>query len=278
MELKLLMVAAIVVVAFLYWVLSTLVFTHARFHHYHRKRRLHYTALGPAGWAAFYGRTVASAFALWWWWWRARLAGGLRTPSGEPSGPPVLAVHGFHMDGTCMWGIRRTLEKHGRATQAVSLGLPYRSADVYARSLTRAIRSLTAAAPGEQIDVVAHSMGGVVLRLVLAQSPELAAKIRRAVTLGSPHGGTGVLQWIRFGPVYRMMGRGSPFLLALPSFEQSAPAVRLTTIASRHDLIVYPVETAHLPGARQVTVEGLGHLGMLTDASLRDRVAEILNE
>ena len=177
-----------------------------------------------------------------------------------------------------MWGIRRTLEKHGRATQAVTLGLPYRSADVYARSLARALRSLLAAAPGEQIDIVAHSMGGVVLRLVLARSPELATRIGRVVTLASPHDGTGVLQWIRFGPVYRMMGRGSAFLRTLPTFEQSAPAVRVTTIASRHDLIVYPVATAHLPGTRQVTVEGLGHLGMLTDASLREHVAEILDE
>jgi len=269
--------AALIGTLFLYWVLSTLVFAHLRFHTYHRRRRLSYPALGVGGWAAFYGRTVVSSLSLAWWWWRARGANGLRTPSdGAQQRPPVLCVHGFHLDGTSMWGIRQTLEAHGRATQAVTLGLPYRTPEVYSASLAQALTRLLAASRDRQVDVVAHSMGGLILRYTLSRSPELAAGVRRIVTLGSPHGGTGVLQWIRFGPVYRMMSAGSAFIRALATFESSAPGARVITVASRHDLIVYPFENAHLQGAEQVTVERIGHLGMLTSHLMRERVAQLL--
>ncbi len=276
MGLKIFIAAAVIGVLFFYWVLSTLVFTHIRFHNYHRKRRLSYPALGLTGWAAFYRRTLVSSLWLWWWWWRARGANGLRSPAGGQRGSAVLCVHGFHMDGTSMWGIRRTLETHGHATQAVTLGLPYRSPEVYSASLTRAIKSLLATEQDRRIDVVAHSMGGLVLRQTLARSPELAAGIRRIVTLGCPHKGTAVLQWIRFGPVYRMMSRGAPFIRTLPTFESSAPRARVATVASRHDLIAYPFESAHLAGAEQVTVEEVGHIGLLTSDLIREKVAQLL--
>lgn len=170
--------AAILGALFLYWVLSMLVFVQVRFVGYHRRRQLAYPALGWAGWAAFYLRTVASALRLW-WWWRAFLADGLRIPPGATAEPAVLYVHGFHMNGTSMWGIRRALERRGRATQAVSLGLPYRSAEVYARSLVRAMGRLLAAAPGGKIDVVAHSMGGLVLRLAPGATRNRAASPAR---------------------------------------------------------------------------------------------------
>lgn len=270
--------AALVVIAglFLYFVVSTTVFVHFRFHRFHRRHALAYPPLGAAGWAGFYVRAVTNAVRLWWWWVRARFADGLRVPGERRGQRPVLCVHGFHMDGTAMWGHRRTLEAEGRATRAVSLGLPYRSAGVYARKLARVLRELYARFPGEDVDVVAHSMGGVILRLVLAREPSLAPRIRRIVTLGSPHHGTAVLRWIRFGPVYRLMSRGSSFLDALPAFATVAPEAEVTTIASAHDLIVYPVETGHLPGARQVTLERVGHLDLLTKASIRRFVAELL--
>jgi len=261
------------------WAVSNLLWiglAHARFAAFHRRRGLAYPPLGLGGWARFYVRTLGAIVVLWWWGARALLAGGLRRPRGAPSGPPVLCIHGFHMNGSCTWGVRRALERAGHATRAVFLGLPYRPIGAYAAPLARALAALAAVAPAGRVDVVAHSMGGLVLREVLGARPELARAVERIVTLGSPHQGTALLTRFRSGPVYRAMGPESPELAELPDFAASAPAARVVTVASAHDLVVYPVETAHLPGARQVTLAGIGHLGLLTEARVHRLVVEAL--
>lgn len=260
----------------LLWTLGWIALAHLRFAAFHRRRGLRYPSLGGHGWLRFYVGTLGSIARLSWWGARALFAGGQRAPAGAATGPPVLCVHGFHMNGTCTWGIRRRLARLGRATAAVFLGLPYRRAAAYGPPLARAIEALAAAAPAGRIDVVAHSMGGLVLRDVLGRRPDLARAVRRIVTLGTPHHGTALLSWFRFGPVYEAMRLGSLYLAHLPDFAASAPSAEVWTFASAHDLVVYPLESAHLAEARQVTFEAIGHLGLLTDRGVLDRIAEAL--
>ena len=219
---------------------------------------------------------MSASIALLRWLFLHLFQNGLRRPTGTVTGPPVLCVHGFHMTGSCMWGIRRHLESRGRPTRSVFLGEPYRSADVYAESLARAMRDLQAQFEGEGLDIVAHSMGGLITRKVLAEDPKLASDVRRIVTLGSPHHGTGLLSWIRFGPVYAMMGLDSDFIRELPDFQATASEAAVTTVATDQDLIVYPVTTCYLPGSRKVTLNGLGHLGLLTEPEALEAVCEAL--
>lgn len=260
------------------WLAAVLAWTgvaHARFRSFHRRRGLSYPPLGVRGWARVYARTVVAVARVWAWWPRSLVGGSPGGGGGPSSGPPVLCIHGFHMGESSQWGLRRSLERRGRRTAGAFLGLPYRSPDTYARSLRRRLEELLDA-PGARLDVVAHSMGGLVLRQVLAEAPELAGRIGRVVTLGTPHHGTGLLRWLRLGPVYRMMSLGAPYLEELPTFRESAPEAEVTTVASRHDLVVYPVESAHLEGAERITLEGLGHLGLLTEREVHELVAERL--
>ncbi len=248
---------------------------HLKYALYNRRSGIRPPPLGWAGWIRFYLRTVGGVFRVLWWNLRALGRDGLRHPSSERSGPVVLCVHGFHMNGTCMWGIRRYLERIGRPTQAVYLGLPYRSPDVYARSLRRAMRKLVDGRGEELLDVVAHSMGGLVLRQALADDSALAERVRRVVTLGSPHHGTAFLN-VPLGPVYRMMSLESVYVAGLPDFTRTAPRSRVTTIATRHDLVVYPPSVAHLPGARPVNLSGIGHVGLLTEPVALQAVGQAL--
>jgi pimeloyl-ACP methyl ester carboxylesterase len=242
---------------------------------YHRETGEQRPNLGALALADFYLRTLAGAIRLAWWnmWGLGR--DGLRWPTAPVRGIPVLCIHGFHMTGSSTWGLRRYLERHGRPTRAVSLGLPYRSPTVYSRALVRAIRQLRDEA-GTSMDVVAHSMGGLVLRQALAEAPELASSIRRIVTLGTPHRGTALLRGRRSGPVARMMGPDAPYVKGLPEFHAVAPSVEVLTLSARHDWIVFPRDTAHLSGTHRVTVEDLGHLGLLTDRRCFRQVAEAL--
>lgn len=251
-------------------------FSHLRFALYFRAESLRPPALGGLGWLRFYGRTVRGAFLLLWWWFRAAFADGLRSPATAGRNRAVLCVHGIFMNGTCMWGIRRFLEASARPTRAISMGLPFPSPERYAHALRRAMREMQSQYPDEGFDLVAHSLGGVILRQVLRDHPELAGSLRHIVTLGSPHQGTAVLRWFRSGPIYRMIHLGSPYLQELGDLARLAPAARVTTLATLQDLVVYPSPVAHLEGAHQVTLRGVSHLGLLTEPSVHTLIVDEL--
>ncbi|SHN38808.1 esterase/lipase family protein [Cryptosporangium aurantiacum] len=128
-----------------------------------------------------------------------------------------------------------------------------RSLARYGEGLTRLIRLIqTAAARHDEefdgVDVIAHSMGGLVLRAALSQleqqSPGSAAKlIHRVVTLGTPHRG------ISFQRIPRWL------LERLPAVEQSADEIAAFdphSIAFRDVGRWFPVE-------RILTVVGTNH-------------------
>lgn len=250
--------------------------THLRFALYHRRHGDGPPALGAAAHAAYYWRAMVANLVMAWWFVRGFGRDGERAPEVPPCGPPVLCVHGFLRNGSCMWGLRRALERRGRPTRAVSMGRPFRRIERYTPALERALRGLVASHPGERIDVVAHSMGGVILRRVLAEHPDLAAAVGRIVTLGSPHRGTAAVRDVFGAPEYRQLEPGSAFLARLPAFDESAPRSEVTTFATRRDYVVYPVSTSHLPGTREIDLTTVSHPGLITERGVIRRVVEVL--
>jgi pimeloyl-ACP methyl ester carboxylesterase len=219
---------------------------------------------------------LVAIVTLCWWFFRCMWQDGLRPPADGKTGRPVLCIHGFHMNGTSMWGLRRALERRGRPTRALFLGWPYRPATSYAEALTPVMIEMQAALPEEGFDIVAHSMGGLIVRIVLAERPELAGAVGRIVTLGTPHHGTAFLRTIRHGPVYDMMSRESSFLAELPDFRQTVPAADVVTVAAVPDLVVYPVETNHLAEARAINLRREGHSSLLTHPPAIELVAQMI--
>jgi hypothetical protein len=113
-------------------------------------------------------------------------------------------------------------------------------------------------------------------REVLRRHPELADSVGRIVTLGSPHHGTAVVRWMKFGPVYRMLALNSKYLEKLGTFQTLAPRSVATTVGTLHDLVVYPTETCHLEGSHQVTLDGISHLGLMTEERALDEIENAL--
>jgi triacylglycerol esterase/lipase EstA (alpha/beta hydrolase family) len=146
----------------------------------------------------------------------------------------------------------------------------------YVQPLTRVMQELAEQYPEKGFDIVAHSIGGVMAREVFRQHPELTDSVGRIVTLGSPHHGTAVVRWIKFGPIYKMLALNSRYLENLESFAALAPRSAATTIATRHDLVVYPFMACHLEGARQVTIDRISHLGLMTEEHALDQVESAL--
>jgi len=88
--------------------------------------------------------------------------------------------------------------------------------------------------PVDQVDIVAHSMGGLVLRCYLSGKqnaagtfqPLAVTHIRKAVLLATPHFGTGIASLLGNTPQLQEMSSGSAFLFGLGTWNQGADDLR----------------------------------------------------
>lgn len=190
-------------------------------------------------------------------WTIARRGRALAPPVG--GGPTVVLVHGLMADGPSMWGLRRALHAAGRPTVAPSMGGALRPIASYAERLERVLSSQDG-----PVDVVCHSLGGIVLRTCLEKHPRLRERVRRVVTIASPHHGSGAARWLPI-PEARALVPGGAFITALPSLRALLPTARITTIASRHDCVVYPHDTSRVEGARTHELDDLMHAELVVD-------------
>jgi pimeloyl-ACP methyl ester carboxylesterase len=210
---------------------------------------------------------TALAAAGWWQIW-GRLRGRSRAAVGPRTGPMVLCVHGFMQNATGFVPLQRRLSRAGRDSLAVNLGLPTQDQRAYAAKLSDAIRSCAEHGP---IDVVCHSMGGLVLRRALQDDPTLAALLHRVVTVATPHAGTAAARGLPL-PETRAMGRRAAYLQALPTLGALVHPERVTSIAAADDTTVYPLETTRAGGSQHVVVGGVGHTGVLFWSAALDQI------
>jgi len=204
-------------------------------------------------------------------------ASDLRLPA-ERRGRTVALVHGYWDQAASFWKLRDHLADLGHPTVGIELGWQLGELERYARRLERRLRDLITQEP-DGIHVVAHSMGGIVLRMVLRDHPELRDAVHHVVTLGTPHHGTGAVEQIDvLLPEMRALHPASPLLAELPFLSELLSPERVTTAGGDFDLIVYPVTNTFDPDGNHVVVPEVGHAGLLTDARILELVADALHD
>ena len=178
-------------------------------------------------------------------------------PDGHP---PLVFVHGLGGGrgdfGPMAWYLRRMGRKRSYSIKFEG------TRDIVAQgaALAEFIREVTEVTNEPQVDVVAHSMGGVAAR-VAVQDHDPNGTIRRLVTLGSPHGGTFAA---RLGntPVTRDLRPDSELMERLRSVPLPS-SVKATSFWSSSDMVIMPPESAALPGSEQVEMTPFTHYGYL---------------
>ena len=130
--------------------------------------------------------------------------------------------------------------------------------------------------PDGQVDIVAHSMGGVVARLALLEVATLQ-RVHTLVTLGTPHQGT---QLARLGGTQRChdLRPESPVMSALSVQLPWRGPTRLVCLWSRADPIMQPAETAMVEGAYDVVMAAHNHTDYLLRKSAWRAVHQVLHE
>jgi pimeloyl-ACP methyl ester carboxylesterase len=205
---------------------------------------------------------------------RSLLHGDARPDPAAGPLPPVILLHGFGTSSAVTAPLARYLRRElGRPVIRVPLGgrVPIHLGDVR-KSAARVRDELErrAAASGfAYVDVVGHSLGGLVATYLL-KALDRGARVRRVVTLGTPHRGApaaliGALLLGFFSRAIWQMIPGSPLLRELARLPVPTGS-EVVAVASDADNLV-PASFARPPGMprlRCAGISGLGHVEFLT--------------
>jgi len=193
------------------------------------------------------------------------LLGARRAPveALPPDGyPPLVFVHGlggsrgdFSLMSTYLWlhGRRRSYRVH------LDGGL---SLERLAEALAKSVRDVVEVTGEPQVELIAHSLGGLVVRIALAEF-DLAAAVKTVITLGSPHHGTYPARYADT-TVTRELRPDSELIKRLSAIPWP-PQVHGVTFWSKSDVFVLPSESAALEGTDQIEVTPFTHYSYLID-------------
>ena len=172
---------------------------------------------------------------------------------------PVLLLHGLFHNRAVWFLMKQRLEQCGFTVVTVNLP-PFEMVETLARKIAETVEETLVNFDVEQVDIVGHSMGGLLARYYI-EFMGGDKRVTRCVLLGTPNAGSKLAPFA-LSPLGRDLMPGSDFLTELNAAPLSA-AVSYVTIFSHHDNLVIPAESAELPGAEAIEVEWLGHNSLL---------------
>ena len=176
-------------------------------------------------------------------------------------GPIVFLVHGlFHNQGAWIL-FRRRLHAHGLATACHGYASWGADWDSTVDKLEKHLAELLRENPGRDIHLVGHSMGGLLLRSVLARNPD--PRIRTLVTMGTPFGGSKLWPFA-FSSLGRYLAHGGETVRRIAALPTPGH-VRALALKSPADNMVLPNSAlgCGLPGWEERETTPVSHVAML---------------
>ncbi|MBC7853106.1 MAG: alpha/beta fold hydrolase [Pirellulaceae bacterium] len=167
-----------------------------------------------------------------------------------PNSHALILIHGLGAHWLIMSPLARRLQKQFGRVINWSYSSLWSGIERHGQQMAEQLQQLDDDPAVERIDLITHSMGGIVARLALAK--RIPTKMGRMVMLAPPNTGSHVARSL--APV---LGRLCPPLVQLSDAQQSfvaslppPPAVDIGIIAARHDLLVAEART-HLPTEKE---------------------------
>ena len=198
--------------------------------------------------------------------------------SVTPDSPPVLLIHGFLGTRGSMYMLERRLVDDGFVVVSFNIGtLNVRDIRRSAFLIHRKIERILAQTPSQRIDIIGHSMGGLI-GLYYVKKLGGHVRVRKLVMMGTPVKGT----WAALAGVLTLglWSTSSWQLLPRSRFLDELhqgpvpPGVDVHTIAAARDWVV-PLPTTRLRGANAMTVP-LGHSSLVVSEEVYRRIVNTL--
>ncbi len=204
----------------------------------------------------------------------ARPVGHLPLPGARARGPrPVIVLHGYAMNRANFVLLASRL---GKAGIGPIFGFEYWTfgrVAAAARQLGWFVDQVREATGSEQVDVIGHSMGGVVgmYYVTLAGGDGTVANL---VTLGSPLQGTDVSAPL--GHAGRELVLGSKLMTRLVT-APPATKTKVLSIWSKADNLVPGAHQKPLPGTETILYDDLGHVALLGSRRVAGEIIDRLS-
>ena len=212
----------------------------------------------------------------------AHLVGGFtastiaeKVPHGQ--GEPTLVIPGLGTTGLSTTTLRKFLRSAGYRVYDWGLGRnigPRGGIDTWLARLQARLEEISGKNGGARVHLVGWSLGGIYARELAKRCPGL---VRQVVTLGSPLSGDPEATNGKL--LYRLLAGGSAADdEALLARVRVPPRVRCTSLYSKLDGVVswrssaFPLRPAH----RAFEVEGVSHLGLVSDPRALAAVAQVM--
>jgi predicted alpha/beta hydrolase family esterase len=175
----------------------------------------------------------------------------------------VVFIHGFFCN-RAFWSLwMAQLQSQNRAFSSVTLEPAFGSIDDYTAIVESAVAKVTQAT-GRAPVLICHSMGGLAARAWLRSNATNDARVKRIITIGTPHFGTALSTEKALLPFIntQQMKRLGAWTQQLAKDEPPTRYSKFTCWYSNCDNIVVPTSTAMLPGADNRFVTAQGHVSM----------------
>lgn len=203
-----------------------------------------------------------------------RPSGFLGLPGATVRGPrPIILVHGYAMNRANFLPLAWRL---ARAGLGPIFGFEYWSLGrvaASARQLGWFVDQVRAALGAPAVDIVGHSMGGVVGRYYVAFAGGDGV-VTNLITLGSPHAGT-ELSAIGVGHPTRELVLGSKLTARLAAAGPPR-TTKLTVVWSHGDALVPAAHQPAIAAADTIVYDDLGHVALLGSRRVaRDVIARL---
>lgn len=196
---------------------------------------------------------------------------------GDPPRVPVVFVHGYMQNRVGFIGLARSLARRGLGP-LYGINYPWWSSiPANAKRLERYVERVCRETKSDCVDVVCHSMGGLVaMEMMRSTAKREDLRVRRCVTIATPHAG---VAWrgpmLGFGATN--LRRGSKLLEEHAGYSVAVPTL---SVFSSHDNVVHPKETSSLVkrGGEDFEVPGPSHFSILFSPLVADQVAAFLSK
>lgn len=198
---------------------------------------------------------------------------------------PILLVHGIIHNHSAFRSLKRKLEALGwhniyTLNYTTSSGSLYRMAGDLSEKVERIINETHC----EQLDIVAHSLGGLVARKYMSIG-EGRGRVSKLITLGTPHKGTELSKFLRLLPGSSLCEDLKPNSYWIRTMNNtSIPKFsHVHSIYSDFDWTVWPKGNCKAMGSphenfSNTKVNNVGHAGLLFSDKVFRHIVEYLNE
>ncbi|MGA8994722.1 MAG: alpha/beta fold hydrolase [Nocardioidaceae bacterium] len=191
--------------------------------------------------------------------------GPARDPSPDLAGSahaPVVLVHGLGASTACWDGLARRLSA---ASFEMVLVLAYNGVSSappeVARALTGSVRELLVRTGGDEVHLVGHSLGGLVVRLA-AESYGLGDLAASVVTVATPHRGS-ALAWLAPGRSARWMLPGRAIPTGTVRGTGAGRPRYLNYYCARDAVLSRASARLELPQVENIELRDAGHVGAM---------------